>query len=281
MKTETALICTMLASPEDATAMLVYADWLHEQGPERAEEERKLRAEAEKVRSGERLVSHGAIVELARPRRGEKQAAKDARADEMDYRRELFRNWWSYWLNRAVEAEHGVPFPRSDADPLAPEMLTLGVFFDYDSAGGPLQVRTPYVLLASLRLGSSDTFRLTEDGTFDAPAIVTSAGAMYANAVAHTEREERLSEQFKAVLDDARAINESQGAELVHTVMNASGADALEMQVEANGLQLEYSGTPERMAELLRLLRENDFLKTQWHPMPHLGGATDGAPAPV
>src|SRR5262245_61882497 len=50
--TEVNLLATILTSAVDAVALEVYADYLQEQGESRAEDEKRVRAEAQAIRDG-------------------------------------------------------------------------------------------------------------------------------------------------------------------------------------------------------------------------------------
>lgn len=115
MTTEAALISTVFNNPADATALLVYADWLQEQGVERRLDELMVRRRGVAVQNGATPDTVSTLAAFARTRAGRGQGA--AKWRELAARSAEWCVWWVRLLACAIRAEvcgrEGAPLHRN------------------------------------------------------------------------------------------------------------------------------------------------------------------------
>lgn len=252
LSTEAGLIANVLANPKDATARLVYADFLHEQGEHRAEEEKTVREEAGVVASGGTAVTLDEIKLLPN-------------TDDVRGRAGVaWASWHANMILRAIAAEVG-DRAKVELRGAAIEWRTTGtirVMVDglqvivevSDGLSGRWSHESDKRAWCQVRVGYTNrrTFPIGKQGF--------SVGKVVAAALEEVAREKATRDADESL----RARHEAANTTANNLCAEFKVGSALERSDRNHDhLRLALHRSPEEMRRLLQCLKDNGFLSAE------------------
>ncbi len=232
--TELNLLATVLAGPADAVALEVYADYLQEQGEARAEDEKRVRAEAQAIRDG------------TAPPTFEQLRALGIKADRKDVRE--WRSRQEGLLKRVICA----------ALPGRAKLIATERELRLEVDGEPVGVSVYWSSAATDRA----TCHISAFQTRSRPVLRGKRGWVAQTILAHVLKQAGTGQTRRETDTARRARNKQLGDAIgkMNTRFNLRPR-ALGVVWNADTVRLTLDRAPDQMERVLQVLSENGLLK--------------------